>query len=304
MRVADRSERPASAGARVRRRPRGRASALHRQAGRRRGPRRQRRQLRRDRADAARPAGRSSSSSCTGSTRRPRACCWSPRRARRWSRCRTTCARARRASDRQDLCGAGRRRLAGESLKVIDVALHKYPLADGSRHVRAVADDDERGRRSISLVRVARALRRLQPARRDDQDRPHAPDPRPPRRCRPCDRRRPEVRRLRAQQGARARPRWSRRCASTACSCTPAPALHPSGERRADRARGAAAGAVPSACSRRWRRRGLIGPLLRPVPASSACAGRPRRSMPICRRRSRPDVGCSQRPQTGKGIPP
>ena len=41
------------------------------------------------------------------------------------------------------------------SLKVIDVALRKDTAADGSRHVRVVADDDERGRRSISLVRVA-----------------------------------------------------------------------------------------------------------------------------------------------------
>jgi len=41
------------------------------------------------------------------------------------------------------------------SLKVIDVALRKDTLADGSRHVRAVDEDDERGRRSISLVRVA-----------------------------------------------------------------------------------------------------------------------------------------------------
>jgi len=43
-----------------------------------------------------------------------------------------------------------------ESLKVIDVALRKDTASDGSRHVRAVADDNEHGRRSISLVRVAR----------------------------------------------------------------------------------------------------------------------------------------------------
>ena len=42
------------------------------------------------------------------------------------------------------------------SLKVIDVALRKDIGADGSRHVRAVDDDDARGKRSISLVRVAR----------------------------------------------------------------------------------------------------------------------------------------------------
>ncbi len=43
-----------------------------------------------------------------------------------------------------------------ESLKVIDVALRKDTTADGSRHVRTVDADDERGRRSISLVRVTR----------------------------------------------------------------------------------------------------------------------------------------------------
>jgi 23S rRNA pseudouridine955/2504/2580 synthase len=41
--------------------------------------------------------------------------------------------------------------------KVIDVALHKYLDAAGERRVRSVADDDAAGRRSISLVRVARA---------------------------------------------------------------------------------------------------------------------------------------------------
>ncbi len=45
-----------------------------------------------------------------------------------------------------------------ESLKVIDVALRKDTAADGSRHVRAVGADDARGRRSISLVRVARRV--------------------------------------------------------------------------------------------------------------------------------------------------
>ncbi len=42
-----------------------------------------------------------------------------------------------------------------ERLKVIDLALRKDLLSDGSRHVRVVGDDDERGRRSITLVRVA-----------------------------------------------------------------------------------------------------------------------------------------------------
>lgn len=38
--------------------------------------------------------------------------------------------------------------------KVIDVALHKYLLPGGERRVRAVANDDADGRRSISLVRI------------------------------------------------------------------------------------------------------------------------------------------------------
>jgi 23S rRNA pseudouridine955/2504/2580 synthase len=41
-----------------------------------------------------------------------------------------------------------------EKLKVIDVALHKYLDAEGTRRVRTVAADDADGRRSISLVRV------------------------------------------------------------------------------------------------------------------------------------------------------
>ena len=41
-----------------------------------------------------------------------------------------------------------------EALKVIDVALHKYLDAQGERRVRAVPQDHEDGRRSISLVRV------------------------------------------------------------------------------------------------------------------------------------------------------
>ena len=38
--------------------------------------------------------------------------------------------------------------------KVVDVALHKYLTPEGERRVRAVANDDDDGRRSISLVRV------------------------------------------------------------------------------------------------------------------------------------------------------
>jgi 23S rRNA pseudouridine955/2504/2580 synthase len=42
-----------------------------------------------------------------------------------------------------------------ERLKVIDVALHKYLDAEGTRRVRAVDADAAEGRRSITLVRVA-----------------------------------------------------------------------------------------------------------------------------------------------------
>jgi len=42
-----------------------------------------------------------------------------------------------------------------DKLKVIDVALHKYLDAEGTRRVRAVAAEDADGRRSITLVRVA-----------------------------------------------------------------------------------------------------------------------------------------------------
>ncbi|MGZ5183848.1 MAG: RluA family pseudouridine synthase [Caldimonas sp.] len=42
-----------------------------------------------------------------------------------------------------------------ERLKVIDVALHKYLDAEGTRRVRTVAADSGEGRRSITLVRVA-----------------------------------------------------------------------------------------------------------------------------------------------------
>jgi 23S rRNA pseudouridine955/2504/2580 synthase len=41
-----------------------------------------------------------------------------------------------------------------ESLKVIDVPLHKYLLPDGERRVRASSSDDARAKRSITLVRV------------------------------------------------------------------------------------------------------------------------------------------------------
>jgi 23S rRNA pseudouridine955/2504/2580 synthase len=47
------------------------------------------------------------------------------------------------------------------SRKVIDVALHKYLDGAGERRVRAVAEDDDDGRRSITLVQVVVATERF-----------------------------------------------------------------------------------------------------------------------------------------------
>jgi 23S rRNA pseudouridine955/2504/2580 synthase len=44
------------------------------------------------------------------------------------------------------------------SRKVIDVSLHKFLTAEGERRVRAVEEDHEDGRRSITLVRIAQKL--------------------------------------------------------------------------------------------------------------------------------------------------
>ena len=44
------------------------------------------------------------------------------------------------------------------NLKVIDVALHKFLTSDGERRVRAVADDFEAAKRSITLVKVAQTF--------------------------------------------------------------------------------------------------------------------------------------------------
>ncbi|CAN5826235.1 RluA family pseudouridine synthase [soil metagenome] len=43
------------------------------------------------------------------------------------------------------------------SRKVIDMALHKFLTADGERRVEAVSAEHEQGRRSITLVRIAKA---------------------------------------------------------------------------------------------------------------------------------------------------
>ena len=44
------------------------------------------------------------------------------------------------------------------SRKVVDVALHKFLTGDGERRVQAVSAESDLGRRSITLVRVAKAL--------------------------------------------------------------------------------------------------------------------------------------------------
>ena len=44
------------------------------------------------------------------------------------------------------------------SRKVIDVALHKFLTGDGERRVRAVADDHDAGKRSITLVKIAQSF--------------------------------------------------------------------------------------------------------------------------------------------------
>ena len=181
-----------------------------------------------------------------------------------------------------------------ESLKVIDVALRKDTLADGSRHVSAVDEDDERGRRSISLVRVAQRFADFSLLDVTLEDRPHAPDPGPSRRRRPCDRRRSEVRRLRAQPSARARPAGRVAALRPDVPARAAPALRASGERRADRARSTAAGGVRSACSRRSSRvdRERLAPTSPPGVVRLRWPGE-RDSNADVSSPARPELGCS-----------
>ncbi len=47
------------------------------------------------------------------------------------------------------------------SRKVVDVALHKFLTAEGERRVKAVAEDADEGRRSITLVHVAKVFERF-----------------------------------------------------------------------------------------------------------------------------------------------
>ena len=162
-----------------------------------------------------------------------------------------------------------------ESLKVIDVALRKDTLADGSRHVRTVDEDDERGRRSISLVRVAQRFAgfslldvtlktgRTHQIRVHLADAGHAIAGDPKYGDFALNR---SLARGQLVASASLRPDVSPR---------PAPAFLASDERRADRARSAAAGDVRSP-PRGAETLDLSGLLLRRRPASSACIGQAR----------------------------
>ena len=212
-RLADKA-RAAGAAARISGAARRRAPGGHRQAGRRGGARRQRRELRRDRAAAPGAAGRRSSSSwSTGSTARPRASCWWPRSAGRSLRlqdqfrdarpARPTWRWSRRLARQQEghrpAAGqepAGRRRAPREAWWPRTIRRHARDHAVGCRRAQA-------GR-----------LQAPHAARSHHQDRPHPPDPRAPGVAGPPDRRRRQVRRLRAQQACRS-------TASSACSCMP-----------------------------------------------------------------------------------
>ena len=131
------------------------------------------------------------------------------------------------------------------SKKVIDVPLHKYLDAAGERRVqRASPRTMPDGMRSITPGAAWRAPTPPS-ALLDVTSRPAA------RTRSACtrvagasDRGRRQVRRLRAQQGARSKAR-----ASSACSCTPGGCVQPSRDRRARRARGAAAARNCADCS-------------------------------------------------------
>ena len=156
------------------------SSARDRQARGRRRARRQRRELRRDRAAAPRPRPGEFLELVHRLDKETSGLLLSPRPGRRWSRCRTTCARASPGARlRQDLRGAGRRRLAGKAQG--DRRRPAQGPAERRQPARPRRRRRRRARPALDHAGARRApLRRLQPARRDAQDRPHAPDPRPP----------------------------------------------------------------------------------------------------------------------------
>ncbi len=177
--------RAAGAAARVSGRLRGRLAARARQAGRRRGAWRQRRQLRRHRAVAARPPGgalpRARAPARQGDVRAAAA----REEALGAAGAAGPAARTRcRALDGEDVRRAGGGSLArqpeGDRRAAAQVPRlgRRAPRPHGRRRARRRPALDHAGPRRA-------ALRRLDPARRDPEDRTHPPDPRPPGRCRP-----------------------------------------------------------------------------------------------------------------------
>ena len=200
-------------------------------------------------------------------------------------------SRAPGAGDRQDLCGARRRRLAG-----VAQGDRRRPAQGHARRRQPPRPDRRRGRRARPALDQPgsgrAALRRLQPARRDAQDRPHAPDPGPSRRRGPS--RSPAIRST-ATSRSTARSRAassSRRCASTGCSCTP----------------GACASSIPRAasrsssrrrCRRRARRCSRRCERRRPERLCSYVAAR--RRPPVPARQARSNAGCRRRSAPSSG---
>ena len=114
----------------------------------------------------------------------------------------------------------------------ISDALHKYVNAKGERRVAV----KEGGMAAVTRIKLLAEQQRRQPAPVAPHDRPHPPDPRAPRACRPPGARRRQVRRFRTQPRARAA---GREAAVPAC----APAwLQASRRRQRDDIRVAAAG--------------------------------------------------------------
>ena len=168
-----------------------------------RGPRRQRHRVRRDRA-AARGAARGadSSSSSIGSIATRRACCSSPRSARRSTGLHAQ-LRDGAIDKRYDVLVRGRWRDAMRARRA--AAAQASRPSDGERRVRV--DDDGRLARDRSFAGAQvwpRARSAAGAARGGARDRAHAPDPRASHASRISAGRRRQVRRLRVEQGARA----------------------------------------------------------------------------------------------------
>ena len=211
-----------------------------RQAGRRGGARRQRRQLRRDRAAA--PGAAAGAVPGTGAPARQ--------------------GDLGPAADRQEALGADRAAgpvpRSGETGKTYAALVDRRLAGEPQGDRRAAAQVPRPPRASAACARstpttttagarsrwckVAQTLRGLHAARRDDQDRPHAPDPRAPGARGPPDRRR---RRSTATSRSTRRSRAARPCRlrfdRMFLHARRLRFEHPA-TRRGDRARGAAAG--------------------------------------------------------------